>query len=112
MPYYAGKFATLTIGGVAYPMDSWSLDQTMEEVAVTNVTSGGGRQVIAGIAGGSMSASGPYSGASPTVGATGTVIFDVGGGSTASKTILLTSVKTATAVKDKATLDVSGSITY
>lgn len=112
MAYYAGKNASITIGAVAYPMDTWTLDDTCEEVDVTNFTSGGARQVIAGITAGSMSASGPYTGIAPTAGNTGTIVFDVGGGGgTATRTILLTSVKKNTAVKDKATLEISGSIT-
>jgi|DEB19_MinimDraft_3_1074340.scaffolds.fasta_scaffold00430_16 hypothetical protein len=112
MAFYAGKNASIVIGAVAYPMDTWTLDDTCEEIDCTNFTSGGVRQLIAGIVAGTMSASGPYTGLTPTAGLTGTIIFDVGGGGgTATRTILLTSVKKNTAVKDKATLEISGSIT-
>lgn len=112
MAYYAGKNASITIGGVLYPMDNWSLDDNIEELDVTNFTTGGEKALIAGITGGSMSTSGPYTGLTPVAGATGFITFDVGGGGgAATRRILITSVKKATAVKDKATLEISGSIT-
>lgn len=111
MAYYAGKNASITIQGISYPMDTWDLSDDTEEVDVTNFTSGGIRELIAGIYTGSMSTSGPYNGTAPTTGTTGTIIFNVGGGVTASRKIFLNSVKTNTAVKDKATLSISGSIT-
>lgn len=112
MAYYAGKNASITIGGVLYPMDTWSLDDTAETVDVTNFTTNGEIALIAGVTGGNMSTSGPYTGLTPTVGATGLITFDVGGGGgAATRRIILTSVKKNTAVKDKATLELSGSIT-
>lgn len=112
MPYYSGKNASITIGGVLYPMDSWNLDDTCEQVDVTNFTTGGEQALIAGITSGTMSTSGPYAGLAPVTGATGLITFDVGGGGgAATRKILITSVKKSTQVKDKATLEISGSIT-
>lgn len=112
MAYYAGKNASITIGGVIYAMENWSLDDTAETIEVTNFTTGGETALIGGVTGGTMSTSGPYTGLTPTVGTTGLITFDVGGGGgAATRKIILTSVKKSTAVKDKATLEVSGSIT-
>ena len=112
MPYYSGKNASITIGGILYAMDNWSLEDNCEEVEVTNFTTGGLRAVIDGIVGGNMSTSGPYTGLVPTIGSIGLITFDVGGGGgAATRKILITSSKKSTEVKGKATLEVSGSIT-
>jgi len=71
MPFYAGKNATLSIGGVAYPMDTWSIAIETEEVEVTNFQSVGQKNLIAGIQGGTVSASGPYNGTAPSSGCIG-----------------------------------------
>ena len=109
--YYAGKLASIIIGGVTYPMENWSLDDSAEEVDVTNFTSLGFKQTIAGIGNASFTASGPYIGAAPIAGAYGLVIFSVAPGVSATRNMTITSVKVNTSVKDKAVLDISGVMT-
>lgn len=109
--YYAGKFASITVGGTTYPMDTWSLDDTAEEVDVTNFTSLGFKQTIPGISSATFSASGPYIGTAPIAGAAGLIVFGVAVGVTATRNMTITSVKVNTSVKDKATLEISGVMT-
>jgi hypothetical protein len=111
MPFFAGKNATLSIGGVAYPMDSWSIAIETEEVEVTNFQSGGQKSIIAGIQGGTVSASGPYNGTAPSSGALANFTFGVAGGvNIGPYQVLITGVTVDTTVKEKATIEVTGSL--
>lgn len=124
MPFFNGKNGSLLIDGVTYPMEEWSLDIEIEEVEVTNFMSGGFKSLLGGIAGGSISASGPYNGTipfAPTLagvlagnagqGALGTFTFGLGGGVSYSWPVLITGASVAQNVKEKATLEISGSLT-
>lgn len=119
MPYYAGKLASFSFAGTVFTMDSWTLDENVEEVEVTNFATvdptaplnGAVRTVIPGVPGGTFTASGPYSGAAPLKGTYGMAVFGAGQGNAASRSVLITNVKISTQVKDKATLEISGSIT-
>lgn len=111
MPFYAGKNATLSIGGTAYPMDTWSIAIETEEVEVTNFQSGGQKNLIAGIQGGTVSASGPYNGTAPASGALASFTFGISGAVTLGPyQVLITSVTVDTTVKEKATIEVTGSL--
>lgn len=111
MPFYAGKGGSFSIGATAYPMDTWSISVDTDEVEVTNFQSSGQKSLIAGIQGGSVSASGPYNGSAITSGALANFTFGVGvGASLGPFQVLITSVKVDTSVKDKATVEVSGSL--
>jgi hypothetical protein len=109
--YLAGKFAFITVGGTSYPMDSFSLDDTAEEVDVTNFTSLGFKQTIPGIGSATFSASGPYTGTAPTAGAAGLIVFGISAAVSATRNMTITSVKVSTQVKDKATLEITGVMT-
>lgn len=113
MAYYVGKSAAIVINGTPYCMTDWSLDLTTEEVDVTSFCSGGFTHVLGGITGGSMSASGPYTGTAPTVGTVIPVIFYVAspGGPSFTQNVLLTSVRVTQNVRDKAMLEIAGTIT-
>lgn len=124
MAFFNGKNGSLTIGGVVYPMEEWSLDIEIEEVEVTNFMSGGFKQVMGGIAGGSVSASGPYNGTSPITttpngvtvgnigyGAIGQFDFGLAAGVGFSWPVLVTGVSIGQNVKEKATIEISGSLT-
>jgi hypothetical protein len=113
MPFYAGKNGSLSVGGTAYPMDTWSLSIDVDEVEVTNFQSAGQKSLIAGIAGGAVSASGPYNGAAPSAGSLASFTFGLASGVTLGSTsyqVLITSVKVDTTVKEKATIEVTGSL--
>lgn len=124
MPFYNGKNGFLTIEGVSYPMEEWSLDIEIEEVEVTNFMSGGFKSLLGGVAGGSISASGPYNGTSPITptlagvltgnagqGALGTFTFGLAAGASFTWPVLVTGVSVTQNVKEKATLEISGSLT-
>lgn len=124
MPFFNGKGGSLTIEGASYPMEEWSLEIEIEEVEVTNFLSGGFKSVLGGIAGGSISASGPYDGTipfAPTLagviagnagnGAIGTFIFGVSSAVTYTWGVLITGATVSQNAKEKATLEISGSLT-
>jgi hypothetical protein len=111
MPFYAGKGGSFLIGATAYPMDTWSVSIDVDEVEVTNFQSSGNKALIAGVQGGSVSASGPYNGGTITSGALASFTFGVAAGlSVGTFQVLITSVKIDTSVKEKATIEVTGSI--
>lgn len=115
MPFYSGKNGSFTANGVSYPMEEWSLDIEVEEVEVTNFLSGGFKSLLGGIAGGSVSASGPFNGSEPTALALqGTIVpfaFGVGVGAGYTYPVLITGVSIKQNVKEKATLEITGSLT-
>lgn len=111
MPFYAGKGGSFLIGATAYPMDTWSISVETDEVEVTNFQSSGQKALISGIQGGSVSSSGPYNGVAITSGSIANFTFGVGTGATLGPfQVLITSVKIDTSVKEKATVEVSGSL--
>jgi len=115
MPFFSGKTGSLTVNGITLPMEEWSLEFEVEEVEVTNFMSQGLKSLIGGIVGGTVSASGPYSGVSPLdLALDGTVVsffFGLGGGAGFTRNVLITGVSFGQNVKEKATLEISGSLT-
>lgn len=115
MPFFSGKNGFFIADGVTYPMEEWSLEYEIEEVEVTNFLSLGFKSVLGGIVGGTVSASGPYGGGSPLAQAlTGTVVaftFGLGVGASFTHPVLITGVSFGQNVKEKATLEISGSLT-
>jgi hypothetical protein len=127
MPFYSGKQGFLQVSGVSYPMEEWSLDIEIEEVEVTNFQSGGFKSLINGIAGGTFSATGPYNGIAPFVptkagallqngantgnGVTGTFTFGIASGLSFTHYVIITASSVKQNVKEKATLEISGSLT-
>lgn len=115
MPFFSGKNGYFIANGITYPMEEWSLDIEVEEVEVTNFMSGGFKSLLGGIAGGSVSASGPYGGTSPLAETlTGTVVsftFGLSAGAAFTYPVLITGISFGQNVKEKATLEISGSLT-
>jgi len=126
MAYYVGKNAGINIGGNPICMTDWSFNTTAEEVDLTTFCSTGEagqffgadvrgvNTVVGGVVGGSMSASGPYTGAAPSVGTVVEVVFFLStlpGGPSITQTFLITSVNITQNVRDKAVLEVSGTLT-
>lgn len=127
MPFYSGKQGFLTVNGTSYPMEEWSLDIEIEEVEVTNFQSGGFKSLINGIAGGTFSATGPYNGTQPfgftaanivtqnggstSNGITGTFTFGIAPGLSVTHYVIITASSVKQNVKEKATLEISGSLT-
>lgn len=126
MPFYTGKYGFLTVGGASFPMEEWSLEVEIEEVEVSNFNSGGVKSLLGGLIGGSFSASGPYAGAIPGLGdldsisvqaanlgngAIGSFTFGVGPGKSFTYPVLITNASVSQNVKEKATVEISGSLT-
>ncbi len=115
MPFFSGKNGFFVANGTTYPMEEWSLEIEVEEVEVTNFMSLGFKSLLGGIAGGSVSASGPFNGTSPLATALqGTVVpftFGVGVGASFTYPVLITGVSFGQNVKEKATREISGSLT-
>ena len=120
MPFYAGKGGFFAINNVQFPMDNWSISVDVEEVEVTNFQSLGFKSLIAGLQGGTVSASGPYNGASITPGVLAAFTFGLATSPAAISLsppiqlglfqVLITSVKIDTSVKEKATIEVTGTL--
>lgn len=115
--YITGKYATLTIDGAPACMDSWELNESAEPVDVTNWCSVRGPdggvirpEYEPGLIEGDFSASGPYKGLAPAIGALVPIVFGVNATLTAQRLCLVTSVKVSTELKGKATLSISGKI--
>jgi hypothetical protein len=125
MAYYVGKNAGLEIDGDVICMTDWALDVTSEEVDLTTFCSigqagtvvgevKGVNTVVGGIIGGSMSASGPYTGIAPVAGQVVPVVFFLStlpGGPSFTQTFLITSVRITQNVRDKAVIEVAGTLT-
>lgn len=111
MPFYAGKGGSMTIAGTAYPMDTWSVAYETDEVEVSNFQSSGQKSYIAGMLGGTVTTSGPYNGTAPTSGTIISVTCGLASGvNLPALQILVTSVTVDTTVKEKATIEVQGTI--
>jgi hypothetical protein len=124
MAYFVGKNAGIVINGQPYCLTDWALDITTEEVDLTTFCSVGQagtvvgpvrgvNTVVGGIVGGSMTASGPYQGAAPTSGEIYTVVFYLATptGPSFTQTFLITSVRVTQNVRDKAMLEIAGTLT-
>lgn len=124
MAYFVGKNAAIVINGLPYCLSDWAIDITSEEVDLTTFCSigqagtavgnvRGVNTVVGGIIGGSMSASGPYTGAAPTSGDIYSIIFYLAspGGPSFTQTFLITSVRITQNVRDKAMLEIAGTLT-
>lgn len=127
MPFYSGKLGFLQVNGASYPMEDWSLDIEIEEVEVTNFQSGGFKSLLNGIAGGTFSATGPYNGSQPfpftaagavtqtggstSNGFTAQMTFGLAPGLSVQHWVIITAASVKQNVKEKATLEISGSLT-
>ena len=58
MPYYTGKYASITIDGVYYPLDKWTLNAKSDATESTSFKSRGFREFVYGLASGDITASG------------------------------------------------------
>jgi hypothetical protein len=119
MPFYAGKGGFFTINNASFPMDTWSISVDVDEVEVTNFQSQGFKSLIAGVQGGSVTASGPYNGSSIIPGVLAAFTFGLSTIPQVSLSppiqlgvfqALITSVKIDTSVKEKATIEVTASL--
>jgi len=126
--FFSGKNGFLQIDGVTFPMEEWSLEMEIEEVEVSNFMSQGFKSVLGGFAGGTVSASGPYNGLTPlpfNLGPLGVVTANDGAGLIGTFTfgvskalgvsyswpVLVTGATVSQKSKEKATLEIKGTLT-
>lgn len=117
MAFLSGKGGSVTVGTASWKLREWSLDMRTDASDVTNFSSSGYRENIAGLTGGSLSCSGPFdstamaltSGTSYsfTLGASNTVNFAV----TARVTNIRISTTIERAVEVSITAETNGSFT-
>lgn len=105
--FYSGKYGAVSVNGVVQPLTDWSLDIKTDSLDITNFTSEGWNETLAGIFSADISASGPYDGTSAVVqGNIAVFILKVGEIATVPLSVtinaLVTSVKIDTSVKDVA----------
>ena len=115
MAFYTGKTGSVTIGANAQPLTDWSLDGKVEPIEVTNFTSGGYQESVAGIASIDITASGPYDGgAGAQPGDSASFVLAAGSGAGAPSftvTARVTSVKIDTNVKGVAMVSITAQST-
>lgn len=104
MAFFAGKSGSVSISATARPYDTWEIDATSEIVDVTNFTSSGYSENVAGVFQINVSFSGPYDGSEGIAqGDSVAVTFATGGaGPSFVVTNRLSSVKISTATRNKA----------
>lgn len=109
MAYYAGKNSSVTISASARPMDTWSLDLKCDPVDVTNFTSSGYQENVAGVFSADVSFGGPFDGTEGiSQGDSVAVTLGVHASLSYAVTVRLSSVKISTDVKGVARIDATG----
>ena len=104
MAFFPGKSASVTIAASARPMDTFEMDFTSEIIDTSNFSSSGYGENVAGMFDINVSWSGPYDAAEGvTQGDSVAVTFAAGGaGLSAVITNRVSSIKIATAARNKA----------
>lgn len=124
MAYFVGKYAAFVLDGTPYCLTDYNLEINSEPVDLTTFCSigqagtvvgavAGVNTVVGGIIGGNFTASGPYTGVAPVVGDIVSIVFYLASptGPSFTQTFLITSVRIATNVRDKATIELAGDLT-
>jgi predicted secreted protein len=119
MAFYAGKGGSISIrtsvGPDVYtskPLSDWSIDIKTDALDVTNFTSGGWQEILAGIFSADISASGPYDGSSLiTQGTAARMKLTVATGMDLVVDVRVNSVKIDHSVKDVAKISYSATST-
>jgi len=119
MAFYAGKGGSISIrtsvGPDVYtskPLSDWSIDIKTDALDVTNFTSGGWQEILAGIFSADISASGPYDGSSLiTQGTAARMKLTVATGMDLLVDVRVNSVKIDHSVKDVAKISYSATST-
>jgi hypothetical protein len=113
MAFLSGKSGSVTVANASWKLREWSLDMRTDASDVTNFSSSGYRENIAGLTGGSLSMSGPYDSASMaltsgtsysiTLAASNTINFAV--------TARITNIRVSTSVERAVEVSVSAETT-
>lgn len=117
MAFYSGKDGSFKVGAAAWRLREWTLDMDTAAVDTTNFESGGFKENIAGLTGGTITARGPYDSAAMalTSGTSYTVTLTVGGLIDFAVPARVTKISLTTNVEGKAevsiTAETNGSFT-
>lgn len=120
--YYCGKLGSITVGGVAYPLENWEMTSSVTPVEVSNFTIPLGQEAYcAGLYGGTIRATGPLTSLGspdagvipgrPTAGNYYVFALGVGPGLSYSVTAMITEINPSQDVKGRATLEIVATIT-
>ena len=120
--YFSGKMGSCSIGGTAFPLDTWELNSATQSVEVSNFTIPLGQEAyIPNLIGGTITCSGPLTSAGspdggfiparPTAGAYAIFYLGVGLGLGYTVTALITEINPSQDVKGSARQDITAQIT-
>lgn len=102
----AGKTGWVKVGGTSYTLREWRLEMSAAEVDVSNFTSSGYAEWLAGLLSSRLTARGPLDANNQwTVTSTYTLNLGLGGNYYTTATAVLTRVSAGTAVDQAATVD-------
>ncbi len=120
--YFSGKMGSCTIGGVAFPLDTWELNSATQAVEVSNFTIPLGQEAyIPNLVGGEIRCAGPLTSLGspdaaliplrPTAGAYAVFYLGVGLGLGYTVTALITEINPSQDVKGNARQEIVAQIT-
>lgn len=120
--YFSGKLGSCTIGGVAYPLETWELNSVTQAVEVSNFTIPLGQEAyVPNLIGGTITCSGPLTSLGspdngtiagrPTAGQYATFYLGVGLGLGYTVVALITEVNPTQDVKGRASVEIIAQIT-
>lgn len=119
MPLVSGKRGSITIGGNTYHVVDWTANIEIDQIDVTNTNSGGYREYISGLVGGTFSFTAVHNTtntlvsqfAGLEVGAKGSGTFTIAGGGSISGTIVFESIEYSSSVDGRVESNGSGRFT-
>ena len=109
MAFLAGKAGSIQLAGTDYAFASWTADFKVEASDVTNFTSSGFKENIAGLGSATISARGAFNSAAMAVTAGNSYVFTLKASSTVSYSVTarVTSIKITTDVTKPVDVDIS-----
>ncbi len=113
MGFLAGMSGSVTVGTATWKLREWSLDMRTDASDVTNFSSSGYRENIAGLTGGSISASGPFDSTAMALTSGTSYSFVLGASATINFTVTarVTSIRVSTTVERAVEVNISAETT-
>ena len=113
MGFLAGKSGIITIGAATWKLSDWTIDMQTDALDVTNFSSGGAKENIAGLLSGKISASGAYDSASMalTSGTSYAFVLSMVSGTAITVTARVTNIQIKTDVKDAVRVSITAEST-
>lgn len=119
--YFSGKQGSCTIGGVAYPLETWELNSTTQAVAVSNFTIPLGQEAyVPNLIGGTITCAGPLTSLGspdagtialrPTAGQYATFVLGVAAGFAYTVVALITEVNPTQDINGRAGIEIVAQI--